>query len=196
VTDNTYKTISIGARAQVWMAENLRATKFNDGTDIPTQHDGYAWAHLTTPAFSWIFGNATYFMRGALYNGYVVDPASNGNKNVCPSGWHVPTDKDWMTLINFLGGLNVAGGKMKEAGTTHWGDPNVGATNESGFTALNSGTRSQNNGNYYQNMGVYWGATMVNPQSPLSYGVNGTDATVIRAGGSMREGSSVRCVKD
>lgn len=140
VTDfegNIYYTVTIGS--QVWMAQNLKAIKYNDGTAIPQVIDGAVWATLLTPGYGW-FNNddankATY---GALYNYYVVDPASNGGKNVCPTGWHVPTDDQWTALTNFLNGEAAASGKLKEAGTAHWKTPNTGATNETGFTALPS----------------------------------------------------------
>ena len=144
VTDidgNVYYTVTIGT--QVWMAGNLKTIKYNDGTEIPQVTDNAAWAALLTPGYCW-FNNdaannkATY---GALYNYYVVDPASNGGKNVCPAGWHVPTNAEWTTLTTYLNGEAGAGGKIKETGTAHWQTPNTGATNETGFTALPAGGR-------------------------------------------------------
>lgn len=126
---NTYKIIKIGD--QVWTAENLRTTRYNDGTEIPLVTDYTAWTNLTTPAYAWTnndIGNKSVY--GALYNWFAVKTCK-----LCPSGWHVPTDAEWTILENHLGGISVAGGKMKETGTEHWFAPNTDATNESGFTA-------------------------------------------------------------
>lgn len=139
VTDidgNVYHTITIGT--QTWMVENLRTTKYNDGNDIPMISDCDTWSAMTTPAYCWysndsIVNSVTY---GALYNWYAVNTGK-----LCPAGWHVPTESDWNTLIAYLGGDEVAGGKLKETGIGHWLDPNAGATNETGFTALPAGSR-------------------------------------------------------
>jgi len=145
VTDidgNVYHTVPIGT--QVWMVENLKTTRYNDGTPIPNVTDNTAWAYLTTPGYCWYNNDlATYKNTyGALYNGYTVDLYSNGGKNVCPTGWHVPSFDEFATLTTYLGGVAVAGGKLKETGTTHWTAPNTGATNETGFTALPGGFRN------------------------------------------------------
>ncbi len=197
IDGNIIKTISIGGKAQVWMAENLRVTKFNDGSEIPFILKNDIWKNLSTPGFGWFNNNTTAFMSGGLYNWYAVDPASNGNKNICPSGWHIPSDEEWMTLVNFLGGTNVAGGKIKETGTTHWISPNEGATNESGFTALNAGHRSSNNGQSYDGeMGFFWSSTIMTTHNAYSYSLSPTNAKVIREGSSKGDGLSIRCIKD
>ncbi len=123
IEGNTYKTIKIGT--QTWMAENLKTTKYKDGSEIPniTNNGDYD----NNPANS-----ETY---GRLYNWYTVDD----DKGVCPEGWHVPDDAEYTVLTDYLGGESVAGGKMKETGTEHWNSPNTGATNESGFTGLPRG---------------------------------------------------------
>jgi uncharacterized protein (TIGR02145 family) len=139
VDDNVYHTVTIGT--QVWMKENLKTTKYNDGTAIPNVTDDAIWGSLATCAYCW-YGNdaGTYGdTYGALYNWYTV--ASDNPKNVSPAGWHVPSVTDWETLTNYLGSSSVAGGKLKETGTTHWYNPNTGATNETGFTALPGGYR-------------------------------------------------------
>lgn len=126
IEGNIYKTIEIGT--QTWMAENLRVTKLNDGTDIC-----YGAFNDTIPTFFWEFDNPIFYRNtvGGLYNWYAVNTGK-----LCPSGWHVPTDIEWTVLTDFLGGDSIAGAKMKEAGTQNWYNPNEGATNESGFTAL------------------------------------------------------------
>jgi uncharacterized protein (TIGR02145 family) len=136
IDGNHYLAVKIGN--QVWMAENLRTTRLNNGSEIPEITENAAWNGMTSPAYCWFFNDSASYAGfcGALYNWYSV-----GTGNLCPEGWHVPTDTDWTELTNFLGGTSVAGGKMKETGTAHWLAPNNGATNESGFTAIPGGFR-------------------------------------------------------
>lgn len=133
---NAYKTVTIGT--QTWMAENLRTTKYRDGTPIPNITGLTAWYALTTGAYC-TYDNTTKLDSiatfGRLYNGYAV----LDSRNIAPAGWHVPTDAEWNTLITYLGGDSIAAGKMKEAGTTHWEEPNIGANNESGFSVTPAG---------------------------------------------------------
>lgn len=149
IDGNIYKTIQIGAQA--WMAENLKTTKFNDGSPIPYIADATDWSQLSAPGYCWYNNDAESFKTviGALYNWYTTDVAGNGGKNVCPSGWHVPTDPEWTILTDYLGGLSVAGGKLKESGISHWQSPNINASNESGFTAIPGGYRSYTDGAYF-----------------------------------------------
>jgi len=130
IEGNTYKTIKIGT--QVWMAENLRVTKLNDGKAIQQITSIGSWPYDSTRCYCWYNNEIKYKNTyGALYNWHILDTG-----NICPEGWHVPKDTEWTILTDFLGGDVVAGGKMKEADTTHWLNPNIDATNESGFTAL------------------------------------------------------------
>ncbi|MBN2165605.1 MAG: fibrobacter succinogenes major paralogous domain-containing protein [Marinilabiliaceae bacterium] len=151
---NVYKTVTIGT--QTWMAENLRTTKYNDDKAIPNVTDGEELSGLTTGAYC-NYNNTTsedtIATYGRLYNWYAVNTGK-----LAPEGWHIPTDAEWSTLTNYLGGISIAGGKLKETGTTHWNSPNEGATNETGFTALPSGTFD---GTFF-NIGYYcywWSAT-------------------------------------
>lgn len=150
--NNNYPVVEIGT--QVWMAENLKTTRYRDGTTgIPLVTDNTDWGYLTTPAYCWYNNNeanykATY---GALYNWYTA-----GTGNLCPIGWHVPSDADWTTLTTFLGGFELAGGKLKETGTTHWTTPNAGADNSSGFTALPAGFRFYYGAFANNGLSVYW----------------------------------------
>jgi uncharacterized protein (TIGR02145 family) len=153
VTDidgNVYNTVTIGT--QVWMKENLKTIKYNDGTAIPLVTGTAAWAALSTPGYCWYNNDAATYKAtyGALYNWYTVNTGK-----LCPTGWHVHTDAEW-TLTTYLGGESVAGGKLKETGTTHWLSPNTGATNESGFTALPGGYRDYNGTFEYIGYGGYW----------------------------------------
>ena len=155
---NVYKIVTIGT--QVWMAENLKATKYNDGTVITDGNEG-TWKNYTSGAYCDYGNNSSNSVTyGRLYNWYAVSSTTNGNKNICPTGWHVPTDAEWTTLTTYLGGESVAGGKLKESGTSHWNSPNTGATNSSGFTALPGGYRTDY-GDFknVKNFGYWWSST-------------------------------------
>ncbi len=133
VDGNSYRTVLIGT--QLWMAENLRTTKYNN--DIPINYHS-DWRSVI-PEYAWYNNNIAYKEPyGALYN----YPAVNSG-NLCPAGWHVASDQEWSALADYAGGLAVAGGKLKETGTVHWVAPNTGATNEYGFTLLPAGATQQ-----------------------------------------------------
>ncbi len=196
VDGNTYKTIQIGT--QTWMAENLKTTKFNDNTPISLVTDNTAWQNLAggkTPAYSWYDNDPSAYkpIYGALYNFYVV-----ARGNVCPAGWHVPSDAEGATLEAFLGGEDVAGGKLKETGNTHWAYSfSTVATNETGFTALPGGLRdvsgpfgaSGSHGMWWsttaESAGFYWSFSMFFDSSKTY-------------GGTYYEnyGLSIRCLKN
>ena len=202
-SNNTYPTVTIGT--QVWMAENLRTTKYRDGSNIPVVTDNTQWANnyntgATSPMMCWYNNDqATYTTNkfGALYNWYAINPATNGNKNVCPTGWHVPTDAEWTTLTTFLGGESVAGGKMKSTGTQYWISPNTGATNSSGWSGLPGGLR--NDGGTFNDVGSlggWWSSTEDDAgivwYRGLVYAIGG----VFRLNFNKTDGFSVRCVRD
>jgi uncharacterized protein (TIGR02145 family) len=191
IDGNIYHTIVIGA--QVWLIENLKTTRFNDGTPIPNVTDNTAWGALTTPGYCWYQNNvangATY---GALYNWHAVNTG-----RLAPKGWHVATDAEWTTMGNFLGGDAVAGGKLKEAGLAHWLTPNTGATNETGFSALPGGYRYGNGSfNYQGYSGLWWSASEDNASDAyyryLSYGYD----SLARDSYYKSCGFSVRLVRD
>ena len=192
VDGNDYPVVSIGT--QFWMAENLKTTKLNDETMIPLVSEDQEWNRLTTPAYSWYNNDQSNYgeIYGALYNWYTV---STGN--LCPSGWHVPTDAEWTTLINFLGGVEVAGGKLKEGSTAHWIAPNTGGSNESGFKALPGGYHNST-GSYNLNgaFGRWWTSTENDAQIAL-YRVMGYNTTAVDSRSNIKaSGFSVRCVMD
>lgn len=134
IDGNTYKTVKIGT--QLWMAENLKSTQFNDGTDISLATNNYGWDSLSTPAYTWYNNDSISCMNtyGALYNWYTIDTL-----NLCPTGWHIPDTSEWNTLEAFLGGDTLAAAKLKEYGAYHWASPNSGADNVCGFNALPGG---------------------------------------------------------
>jgi uncharacterized protein (TIGR02145 family) len=189
---NIYSTVHIGN--QIWMAENLKTTKYSDGTSIPLVTDDTAWINLSTPGYCWYNNNdAAAQTYGALYNWYTVNMG-----NLCPTSWHVPTDAEWTTLTDYLGGDNVAGGKLKETGTTHWESPNTGATNETGFTALPGGYRNSLDGGFgglgYQ--GTWWSASEGSSSSAWRRRLNSDGSDVDRFRYNYEFGFSVRCIKD
>jgi len=199
VDGNVYKWVKIGTQA--WMAENLKTTRYNDNTQIPLVTVASEWGGLTTPAYCWYNNdeNANKATYGALYNWFVLDPLTNGNKNVCPIGWHVPTDNELATLTDYLEGLSGAGGKLKETGLTHWKSPNP-ATNESGFTALPGGLRGKSSSiwkfgliGYYSGL---WMGTETSAENSRSIGIYYTNSGLTLSSYEKKSGLTVRCLKD
>jgi uncharacterized protein (TIGR02145 family) len=195
VTDidgNIYHTVTIGT--QVWMVENLKTTKYRDGSHVPIVKDYTEWMILTTPGYCWYDNNqATYKgTYGALYNWHAVNTGK-----LCPTGWHVPTDAEWVSLMNYLGGLSEAGGKLKELGTAHWDSPNSGATNETGFTALAAGCRGID-GSFILigQRGAWWSVTEYNAWSAMSMNIDYNDSEMKDIAYGKTNGMSARCMKD
>lgn len=190
---NNYSTVTIGN--QVWMVENLKSTRYNDGTSIPFVTDDEVWMYLTTPAYCWYNNDAETYKDtyGALYNWFTVNTGK-----LAPSGWSVPTNEDWTLLAGSLGGEDGAGSKMKETGVLHWDYPNFFASNESGFTALPGGGRFSDGSFSDLSDHAYWWSATEN----LQYYVwirflSSTSEDIISSGYGYKEyGFSVRCVKD
>ena len=135
----------------MWLVENLKTTKFNDGSSIPNVTDNTSWNNLTTGAYcDYNNSTANTAVYARLYNWYVVADT----KKICPTCWHVATDAECTALTSFLGGESVAGGKLKETDTTHWNAPNTGATDTHGFKALPAGERRPN-GEFFVFKGVW-----------------------------------------
>ena len=187
IDGNTYKTIQIGT--QVWMAENLRTTKYRDETPILNITDSTQWPKNTSGAWCYynndVNNNIPY---GKLYNWYAV---ANTNQ-LCPTGWHVPTDAEWTTLTNFLGGESVAGSKMKSTGNEYWVSPNTDASNSSGFSGLPGGMRLGGSSSVrIGELGMWWSITG-NWSRILSNG----GGEIVRFNSLPMIGTSVRCVRD
>lgn len=192
---NLYSTVRIGS--QIWMAENLRTTKYNNGTSIPLVTEATDWQGLAAGSYCWYSNEETTYKvtYGALYNWHAV---SSGK--LCPAGWHVPTDAEWAALTLYVGDLPVAGGKLKESGKGHWEIPNIGATNEFGFIALPAGNRTPDG--LFNGLGsaAYWWTSTPYENNPDA------DAWYRRILNSQSEveinfytktmGASVRCVMD
>ena len=154
----TYKTVQIGN--QVWMAENLKATKFNDGEAIPHGTTKLYWSTSSNSAYCWYNNDESTYKStyGALYNWYTV----NSGK-LCPAGWHVPSLNEWNALGTLLGGNQIAGGKLKESGYSHWASPNQKASNGSKFTALPGSSRDYSGqwGGTIGTRGLWWSSTTI-----------------------------------
>jgi uncharacterized protein (TIGR02145 family) len=193
IDGNVYNTVAIGS--QTWLVENLKTTKFNDGTAIPLVSDNTAWSQLTASGYCWYDNNDLQykFTYGALYNGYTVITGK-----LCPTGWHVPTDDDWTILTTYLGGGSVAGNKLKESGIMHWQSPNTGATNESGFTAFGGGRRFGSGAfNLLTVEGYWWSSSQYMTSTALWYRYMSYNQSYIGYTGlDNTNGNSVRCIKD
>ena len=194
VTDydgNVYDTVHIGT--QIWLKQNLKTTHYKNGAAITYPGtDNTAWQNNTTGAYAWYNNDeATYKNTyGALYNWYAVNTG-----NLCPTGWHVPTDAEWTTLTTYLGGESIAGGKLKA--TTLWNSPNTGATNSSGFTALPGGYRG-GNGTYggIGDNGYWWSSTEDYTTYAWGRSMNCNNGYVNSYSYYKYLGFSVRCLRD
>jgi uncharacterized protein (TIGR02145 family) len=200
VTDidgNVYQTVTIGT--QIWLVENLKTTRLNDGVPISLVSDSIAWGNLTTPGYCWYYNDAASYKNtyGAIYNWYTV-----GTGKLCPANWHVPSDNEWTVLTDFLGGGQLAGGKMKSTGTIEngtglWYAPNTGATNESGFTAFPGGRRFPDGSyNMYKFLGWWWATTEWVSVSAYYRSLGNLTAEVYVGATYKNYGFSVRCVKN
>jgi uncharacterized protein (TIGR02145 family) len=195
IEGNSYHAKKIGN--QLWMTENLKVKTYRNGDIIPQIQDGNQWSVLTTGAWCYYENDPT---KGVLYNWHAV----NDPRGLAPEGWHIPSDAEWNTLINYLdpnadGGNNnnTAGGKMKSTGTQYWQSPNEDATNESGFSGLPGGRRNFYDAfDNYGSSGLWWSATEEDTYfawyRTLGYG----NGVVNRVSSSKDMGLSVRCVKD
>jgi uncharacterized protein (TIGR02145 family) len=200
VTDidgNVYTIVEIGS--QKWLGQNLKTTRYNDGTPIPLQPTAGIWDTLSTHAYCWYDNNIAFKdPYGALYNWHVTNADGNGGKNPCPVGWHVPHDDEWTALTDYLGGQAVAGNKLKEAGTTHWDPPNSGATNETGFTALPGGKRGTGSAFVVMGSEGSWWTSYAHPTYGSAYyrSMGFASAGVYRSHLGKTFGMSIRCIMD
>lgn len=186
IDGNIYHTLVI--ETQVWMVENLKTTKFRNGDPIPY------WNNSTSRGYCWYNHDSLYKNTyGAIYNYYT----SADSRSICPPGWHIPSVEDWTTLINYLGGESVAGGKLKEVGTMHWNSPNTGATNIVGFTALPGGARDCSNN--FINMGSgcsFWTSLEVTGGWVKGIEIQYNSANISFGSGFDCNASYVRCIKN
>jgi len=198
-----YKYVTIGE--QVWMAENLAYLPSVVGPATGSETEPYYYVYdYEGTSVNDAKATTHYFTYGVLYNWPAamdgdVSSSSNpsGVQGICPSGWHLPSDAEWTTLTDYLGGIDVAGDKMKEEGTSHWTSPNTGATNESGFSALPGGYRNPGGTfNYFGSYGFWWSSTQSSAYNTwyryLYYSYSGVN----RYNNNKSFGYSVRCIRD
>ena len=190
----TYASIVLG-NGQEWMSENLRTTSYANGDPIPNVTDNTQWSYLTTDAWAHYNNDNQYENPyGKLYSWYTAgDP-----RNVCPTGWHVPTDAEYTILTDYLGGEFAAGSKMKSTGTQYWTSPNIDATNESGFSGLPGGSRD-GSGLFalpFGGSGIWWSSTVYNTLNAWCRTLDYNNGFVGRMDISKGYGASVRCVRD
>jgi len=194
---NIYKTIVIGT--QEWMAENLNASIYRNGDAITTNLDNTAWSATTSGAYAYHNDNASNACPyGKLYNWYACVDA----RQLCPVGWHVPTDPEWTVLTDYLGGEAVAGGKMKttgsiEAATGLWYAQNIEATNSSGFSGAPSGMRVFNGAfTVFGQFGGYWSSSALDAEFAAFRGLINGERYLLKENYQYSSGFSVRCLKD
>ena len=213
IDGNSYNTVLIGS--QCWTKENLRVRKYNNGTAIQFDANGGSggvsstWENLTIGAHTIYASDSTTTPSnrtkyGYLYNWYAAKGiytngaiASTDTLNICPSGWHVPTDAEWTTLTTDIGGESVAGGKMKSVGTAYWNSPNTGATNESSFSALPGGVRMSNGSfNAVRSNAYLWSHSASSGSEAWIRTLSTNDGNVNRFAYPKSGGAYIRCIRD
>jgi uncharacterized protein (TIGR02145 family) len=200
VDGNIYKTIKIGDK--IWMQENLKVTHYRNGDPIPNITDSTLWMNTKKGAYC-NYNNDTNYVHiyGRLYNWYAV----NDPRNICPVGWHVPSDSDYSQLDGLYGGTTLSGMALKESGLAHWKKPNPDATNLSGFTALPGGGRGDEGFNGFNRIGFYaffWnkneyiGDTFHEKNYAHECSLSSGASYFNQDWGCENRGMSVRCIKD
>ena len=196
--NNNYTVVKVGN--QVWMAENLKTTRYSDGALIPLVRDNPKWTALSTAGYCWFNNDSVTNINiyGAMYNWYAVNTGK-----LAPAGWHMPTDKEWKTLAASEGGDAAAGSKLRTSGTFEggnglWFSPNSAATNSSGFSALPGGYRNSTNGSWFgKGYSGYWWTTLENDSQTAWYSdLDYSSTNLYYYTGSKTYGFSVRCVHD
>lgn len=194
VEGNMYRTVKVGS--QVWMAENLATSHYSNGDAIPLLENNQMWNTTSSGASCW-YENINAYAKpcGKLYNHYAV----TDKRNICPAGWHTPTDTDWLTLSHFLGGISIAGGKLKSTDTGYWEESNTTASNESGFNAVPCGYRYPSGSfSFIGRSGWFWSSSYVEGE-PSYYFLTGksTEMNKFEFSTLSRDyGLSVRCIAD
>ena len=185
---NEYKTIVIGN--QEWMAENLNTSIYRNGDMIPTNLADFTWENTNSGAWAYWNNDASYACPyGKLYNWFTCVDA----RHLCPVGWHMPTDAEWTVLTDYLGGVDIAGGKMKTTGL--WSSPNDGATNSSGFSGTPGGFRYITY-NDIGSFGYWWSSSATDNDNAMYCNLFYYSANELSSPLPKRFGLSVRCIRD
>lgn len=191
---NEYSTVVIDD--QEWMRENLRVSKYNDGSTIRHVYEKEAWAKMESGAWTYHIGDDGK-VYGKLYNWYAV----NDKRGICPKGWHVPTDKEWNIMINRFKGIHLAGAKLKSTATVpddhpRWIGPNANATDQSDFSAIPGGIITPDGEfKFLGSFGAYWTNSETHGENAWKYGMSYNDTKIYRHRRSKKYGYSVRCVR-
>lgn len=193
IDSNEYDTVKI--KSQFWMQQNLKTSHYRNGDPIPEITSVMLWSSVTSGAWCWYSNDSIKYaaIYGKLYNWYAV----NDPRGLAPEGWHVPTDAEWSALSLSLGDDLVAGGQLKESGTSHWTTPNTGATNSSGFTGLPGGYR--NNLGSFSDIGMiggWWSSTQSDTDDAWYRSLAYLDGSLYRLDPNKRVGISIRCLRD
>lgn len=188
-----YPSVILGNN-QEWLAENLRTTVYANGDPIPNIQSEGEWMNLEYGAWVHYINNGIYEVPyGKMYNWYAV----NDSRNICPIGWHVPSNDEWDALEDYLGGVFDSGGKMKATGFEYWNEPNFGATNESGFSGLPGGVRGPSGFTDVGQSGFWWSSTETTIFAAQCYSLRHWDGNIGDYSFFNKEfGVSVRCLKD
>jgi|GEM_PF-3158788 len=188
-----YNSVSICC--QTWMTKNLDVSTYRNGDQIPNVTNNAEWQALTTGAYCYYNNDSTTYAAtyGKLYNWYAL----NDPRGLAPEGWHTPSNFEWTTLSNCLGGDAVSGGPLKENGTTHWSSPNTGATNDTDFTGLPGGTRSFDGSfSFIGTQGIWWSSTNYHATLASYQTLTYNNDDLIRVDANKRRGTSIRCIKN
>ena len=193
IDGNSYNTIKIGH--QIWLSRNLQTTRYSDGSPIPNVTDNTEWTGLSTGAYCYYNNDSAIYKKiyGALYNWFtVVD-----KRNLCPTGWHIPSDNEWNTLETYLGGSRGTGGTLKETVDKHWISPNTAATNKSGFSSLPGGIRYYLGPfAYIGGFGYWWSSSEGSNNLAWSLTLSSRNGNFCRNTCDKGNGFSVRCLRD
>jgi len=191
VYNDSFQTIKIGK--QIWMAENLNVDHYRNGDLIPQVQDPIQWNNLKTGAWCYYENKIEYGkIYGKLYNWFAV----NDPRGLAPQSWHIPSKEEWSTLTAYLGGESVAGNKLKETGTNHWRNPNTGATNIFGFTALPGGYRDfRGCFDHIGRSAYFWSSTEYLSEGAWNYYLLYLNSNVLLDGFHRELGYSIRCLK-
>lgn len=192
IQGRVYQTVKIGT--QWWMSQNLNTTMYKNSQAVTNGNDASTWNSATEGLYCEFNGDSANAPKyGRLYNyNAAVNPAG-----ICPAGWHLPTIEEWETMINHLGGILVAGGKLKAKGTEQWQAPNTDATNTSGFNALGSGFRvSDGTFEGLKKYSSFWTATPYDSLTVWNFTLAYSDGKVYKSNEEKPSGKCIRCVKD